>query len=449
MGFNKANSRQIKAGSLDNTHIKAGAAIDESKLNIDWTAKAASILATKLLVDYVQVSAKDVPSAASDILITEQVSSTPATVETEKGAIVESGKNGVIVRYSLTGDPVISSAGTEVFGKLTYSGSDYKLSFFYRDEVGAELPFTFADAAKIDFQFPQRFDLSTISETFAANEKFVDGASDVSARLDLSQITKDIFGDTYDLDQDGDANRPQSLAAELTQETSGAVNADEKAKDIIDEVVDARNGHDDLGTRLSTTDQRIADAETNITTLTTEVTNARQSNAKGTLDQDGVTVIPKAFGNVDTRIEEVEQDHIDEIARATAAEEALQDNIDVATNAHADYVTANDIRVKAVEDANTAQDTKISTLEGAHHAHYAEDKQILAGDPLINSSRYDLQSGTFVAGDKSLDVYLNGMLQMVGVHYTEVTNASSEGIAITFAPELLVAEDVIQLRWRK
>lgn len=438
MSFNKANSRQIKAGSLDNSHIKAGAAIDESKLNIDWTAKAASILATKLLVDYVQVSAKDVPSAASDILITDKVSATPATVETEKGAIVENGKNGVIVRHSVTGDPVISPSGNEVFGKLTYSGSDYKLSFFYRDEVGAELPFTFTDAAKIDFQFPQRFDLSTISETFAANEKFVDGASDVSARLDLSQITKDIFGDTYDLDQDGDANRTQSLAAELVQETSGVVNTEEKAKDIIDEVVDARNGHDDLSTRFATTDQRIADAEGEIDTLTTEVTGARQSTAKA-----------KTFGNVNARIEEAEQDHIDEVARATAAEETLQENIDTATTAHADYVTANDIRVKAVEDANAVQDTKISSLEGAHHAHFAEDKHILAGDPLINSSRYDLQTGTFVAGDKSLDVYLNGMLQMVGVHYTEVTNASAEGIAISFAPELLLAEDVIQLRWRK
>lgn len=449
MSFNKANSRQIKAGSLDNSHIKAGAAIDESKLNIDWTAKAASILATKLLVDYVQVSAKDVPSAASDILITDKVSATPATVETEKGAIVENGKNGVIVRHSVTGDPVISPSGNEVFGKLTYSGSDYKLSFFYRDEVGAELPFTFTDAAKIDFQFPQRFDLSTISETFAANEKFVDGSSDVSARLDLTQITKDIFGDTYDLDQDGDANRTQSLAAELVQETSGVVNTEEKAKDIIDEVVDARNGHDDLSTRLATTDQRIADAEAGIDTLSTEVTNARKSSAKGTLDEDGITVLPKEFDNFNARIEESEQDHIDEVARATAAEETLQENIDAATTAQSTYATANDIRVKSVEDANKAQDTKISALEGAHHAHFAEDKHILAGDPLINSSRYDLQTGTFVAGNKSLDVYLNGMLQMVGVHYTEVTNASAEGIAISFAPELLLAEDVIQLRWRK
>ncbi|MBK5445120.1 MULTISPECIES: hypothetical protein [unclassified Peribacillus] len=54
---------------------------------------------------------------------------------------------------------------------------------------------------------------------------------------------------------------------------------------------------------------------------------------------------------------------------------------------------------------------KTCIIEGSFYGHFAEDKQVLAGDPLISSSRYDVTFGTFIVGDKSLNVYINGMLQ--------------------------------------
>lgn len=585
MAFNQASSRQIKAGAIDNTHIKIGAGIDESKLNIDWATHAANTLASRLLVDFVQVTGKSVPSAASSIFVTDKISALPAATETEKGAIVEAGKNKVILRNSVSGDPVVSQDGTEVYGKLTRSAENYVLNFFYRDATNGELPFTFESAATIDFQFPQRFDLNTISETFAANEKFVDGASDVSSRLDLTQIAKDTFGDTYTLEQDGEANRPISIVAEIARETTGVANSNEHAKDIIDEFVDARGGYDALADRLldseerisentsglllaqseitnargeganlnerldgidasigqevsnredaialvrsdlasteelkgaaligfkddalaaitveeailevedrlatveqsggvevvasrssaltgehDTLDERLEAGEARFENVKTEVTNARTSTAKGSLDVDGETVIDKVFSSVDNRIEEVEEDHKAEVARATAAEDkltadlatevtratsaegVLQTNITTVSTDLSEYETSNDDRVALVEGKNTAQDTSIANLDAASHRHFSEDKQVLTGDALINTSRYDLQTGTFVFGNKTLDVYINGFLQMNGVHYTEIKNLSNEGIAVSFNPEVISANDVIQFRWVK
>lgn len=45
------------------------------------------------------------------------------------------------------------------------------------------------------------------------------------------------------------------------------------------------------------------------------------------------------------------------------------------------------------------------------------------------------------------DVYLNGMLQMAGVHYVDVTNVDGKVESVDFNPEALVPGDVVQIRW--
>ncbi|MNP21142.1 hypothetical protein D3C76_1137490 [compost metagenome] len=77
---------------------------------------------------------------------------------------------------------------------------------------------------------------------------------------------------------------------------------------------------------------------------------------------------------------------------------------------------------------------------------------MLVGDPLIGTGTYTLQSADkYVAGNKSLQVFVNGMLQMVGVHYNEVEGggAGTGGTAVNFTPNLIEQDDVIQLRWTK
>ncbi|WP_421021781.1 hypothetical protein, partial [Klebsiella pneumoniae] len=74
------------------------------------------------------------------------------------------------------------------------------------------------------------------------------------------------------------------------------------------------------------------------------------------------------------------------------------------------------------------------------HTHFAEDKQVLAGDPIIDTSKFLLSGGkSFVPANKSLEVFVNGQLQMEGVHYVEVkdTEDTTKGIGVDFTPELI------------
>lgn len=402
--FNKMNSKQIKDGAIKNAHIAVGAAIDEDKLNIDWANRGQEILAMRLLVDFVQVVGKAVTSGASSIKITSEVSASPATTDTEKGAVVQEGKNRVIIRDAKTGEPIKSADGTEVYGRLTHDGTDYTLSFFYKNATAVETAYTFADEGILDFQFPQRFDLSSVSETFASNEKFVDGTADVSTRLDLEQIVVDAFGGGYKLTHNGTGARPQSIIEDLTDATHGTVNTDVSASEIIDEIIAARNENVDLNARLTAMDASIGATTTNVATITAELTGARNG-----------------FGSLNERLDDVDNS----IADANDAITTL--TTDVASNKAA-----------------------ITDLEAVSHKHYAEDYQVIAGDALIGTGVYTIASGeTFVVGNKSLNVYYNGALQMVGVHYTEVTVDGVVGTGISFAPETFVEGDVIQLRWSK
>ena len=555
MAFNKAGARQIKNGVITNAHLAVGAAIEESKLVIDWASRGSEILGKKLLIDYVQVAGKSVASGVTSMAVTTSISAPFASADTEKGAVVQAGKNKVVIRDSVTGDPMVNATGNEVYGKLTHNGTDYTLSFFVRDDGGIESAYAFDAAGTIDFQFPQRFDLNTIAETFAANEKFVDGASDVSARLDLEQIVSDAFGAAYTLNHDGTATRTKSIITELQEKTNGTINTEVGASATIDEVIDARGTELSLAARFGTAETRISDSETAIGNLETEVGAARgtfvdvnerltdiETNISTEITDRGTAVqavrddlasieagkgaslvgiedaglvftsgtVEGALVELESRVQgvetatastEVEDARISDVtgthltldariesgearfeavktevdaARESAAKATVVENADgtstttpkafasvdarieeIETEAAADakflsdYKSANDERVGAVETNVSDQGTAITGLEGKAHGHFAEDKQVLAGDALINTSRYDLTTGTFVPGDKSLTVYVNGMIQMAGIHYQEQTNASNEGVAISFSPELIMEGDVIQLRWVK
>lgn len=370
--LNSLSARQIKPGQLTNEHFSPSALIDADKLNIDWAEKAVEILATRTVVDFVQVNGKDVPANSTSIVVAE-ITPPPATADSERGVVVQSGKNRVVIRTSGTGEPIIGASSKEVYGKVTRVSSDYVVTFYTTDGAGAEVAHEIEDATKIDFQYPQRFDLSTVTETFASNEKFVDGGADVSERLDITQIVKDVFGGSYTLDKDGQANNAKTIVEQLTEEVAARTSADEGLQDAIEAETTARvaavNG---IGTTL--------------TPLNAEVVAARGSSAS----------------------------LVSELARIEAK-------------------------------ADTA-------AGGGGISTYAEDKQVLTGDALIGTATYTLQSSEkYVAGNKSLQVFVNGMLQMEGVHYNEVeaAGAATGGTAVNFTPNLIEVNDVIQLRWTK
>lgn len=431
--FNKARGSQIRAGVITNSHISDLAAIDESKLAIDWLDHGNTILASKLLVDFVQVGKYTVATASSVVeLVGGTISAaTPADANEKKGPVVQDGKNRVILRNSVTGEPVLSENGKEVYAKLGHTGTAYTLSLFSTSLLGVEEVFTTTEEVVVDFQYPQRFDFLTVAESFASNEKFVDGSADISTRLDLNQIIHDAFGVSYSLTQDGQTVRAKSIVAELADQTSGLVNTGVRASTIIDEVVTARGASLDLNTRLTAIETSITDAEfldalaaqvaTNETTLTTVKTEV--DTARGT-----ALSLNDRLNDGDLLVTELENQMVAVKGRTTDSE--------------AEIVTLKG-RADNTDTSIASLDGRVTPLEVAAHKHFAEDHEVTVGDPLIDSTRYDLTVGTFTVGDKSLSVYINGMLQMVGVHYTEAPG----GVAVIFAPEKLAVGDVVQLRW--
>lgn len=474
MNFNQIRGSQIQPGVLKDAHFANDAAISESKLNIDWNSRGDEILAKKLVVDYVQVNGKAVASNSGSIDVSGQITGTPATTDSAKGPVTQSSKNKVILRDAVTGDPLIGSDGHEVYGRLTEAAGVYTVTFYSKDTLGVEQPHTVADATTIDFQYPSRFDFLTVAENFAANEKFVDGASDVSARLDLQQIAKDLFGGGYVYDHDGESNRVKPLSQELAEEVTARGNADTALQGEIDAVEsDLATYKSDNNAAVATLAGRVSTAETDIdnlegraTDLEVEVQAARGGqanvNARLTGIETNVSTNASDIADVNTDLQDYKTANDARVLTAESEIDDLQSEVGAARNGKANLnAELEAIRQSVADEATSRQsgdDAIADRIDGveeaiaAVHKHYAEDKKVASGDPLIGASSYVLQSSeAFVVGNKSLQVFINGMLQMVGEGYSETADPgdATRGIGVSFAPQLLAEGDIIQLRWSK
>ena len=223
---------QIILNTLSNDHIASDASISETKLNIDWHAHK-EILKDRKVVDFVQangikVSGTEVADLETQIPAIVGVPHAGASDNVE-GIIVEKEKNIVTFRDAVTGDPIIAEIGGvdyEVIARMEYdtANSKYVIRFYTASgAAGAEVAYDLGTTQiNVDLQYAQRFNLASVSEMFAANEKFVHGAADVTAHLNLEQLAKDIYGNTWALDRDGNANLASSIADQLAAEVSRA-----------------------------------------------------------------------------------------------------------------------------------------------------------------------------------------------------------------------------------
>jgi len=265
MALMQITGRQIKAGQLEDSHIKGK--LTEAVLDINFGNHAAEILSKKLIIDMVQknaitVTATDVHNFAVDAF----PGIAPATTDTTKGIVVlpDLNKNRVVVRKA-GGDLIVDPNDKEVSAKITWvvadpvENSHYALSFF----DGAGDPFTLpAGITSIDILYPRRFDLSDIPENFLENERFVDGAVDVSSTLNLHTIAKNVFGDSFVYAGNGEqVNQPAAVSKipagvtlidYLNTRTVGGLEATDEitASNIIDEVYNARGAMSSLDARL-------------------------------------------------------------------------------------------------------------------------------------------------------------------------------------------------------
>lgn len=424
---------KVKQNVLMNEHIANNAAIDESKLNINW-ASHTDILENKKVLDYVQINEQNVESVDSLDVTAVIGADTPAALSgnSDEGVITDAPKNAVIVRDAVTGDPILGTNGEEVYGRIVYTAeipevpesspgagdgvaaqpAKFEIKFFELDATDAEVAFVMPAGQTAKFQYLRRFNLLTVDEMFAANEKFVDGTADTNARLDLQQLAKDLYGSSWSLDHDGTTNLTRSLVDEILAQTSGVVNGAVRANAIIDEVVEARGTFGTVDLRLDNIEGTLADVENEVSIargseatldarldkIDTAIANEVQARSDldtavdgrldalesgaGASNQEIVDArtsdVTGAHASLDERLEAGEAKFVadiaaektraegveaglqtaieDEEARALAAEAVIQGEVDAVETDLADYKTA-----QAAVDL--AQDGKITALE--------------------------------------------------------------------------------------
>jgi len=312
MALNKIRGAQMKNLVITNALVATNAAIAESKLDINYAAIYQGALESKVVIDYVQ---------KNSVAVTTSDASKVIAISGGVGATADSSELGVtpdyavIIRDSVTEEPVIAANSEEIFGVLSFeevgaaavaeitevnvtafptadgtvtvnldgTGHEVELvalthtttaltalaiataidalsaySASATDSVvtitaataGVQTEATFVDtdttnttasinvtqdgsdstladeftvtfktgtlaspvaaiipaSTNIDIQFAQRFNLSSVPEQFAMNEKFVDGMVEVTELLNIRQLAVDIYGAGYSLDNDGVSN---------------------------------------------------------------------------------------------------------------------------------------------------------------------------------------------------------------------------------------------------
>lgn len=514
MAISRIRGEQIRQNILVNAHIAEDAGIEESKLSVNWSSHYAEALETKKVVDYVQVTGKTVNGLTELNLSTGD---TPVLVGTakittsagaEEGVITDAPYNKVVIRNAATGDSFLDEQDGEVFGRLVHDGVDFKVLFVSVVD-GLEAPFTMPVDAVADFQYMERFNLRTISELFAANEKFVSGAADITAFQNIQQLARDIYGAGYSLDRDGEGNLEISLVNQLSNEVTARTQAITALKESLQATGEAGKGANLIGIEdlenvftsvtvegaLQELNQRLRNQETGggaevteahastltgehltlqerleadateiLARLTTEKQRAEaaEQELSGRADAleaevenarksttKGTEEAPKEFASVDDRLEEIEADHKAEITRATDAETAIQEALATEAQTRTDEVARID---QAIADADTRMDVAINedgTLKaGAQiHSHFRARYLATGGENEVLLSAFNKANlPNFQVGDDSLEVFINGQLQEPGLNYQEGT----EGEKIVFDlgdGTILDPTDIVQIKY--
>lgn len=477
--FVKIRGEQVQDGALLNRHIAANAAIHESKLDIDWAAHGTEILEAKKVVDWVQVN--DLLVAGTEVdLTTVLPPETPISDGTTKGVIVADETGGVtnrVIIRGMDGNPILDENEDEVYGRLVFVPAEgeapakFVLKFFSGDEVPFEMP---ADTL-IDFQYMERFSLATVSELFAANEKFVDGVADVTSTLNIKQLAQDLYGAEYSLDRDGDANLEKPLVEQIADEVARATAEEDRIEAKLDqEIADRAAADAAILSDLASTEAGkgaaligVEDAAGHFMATTVEgalaelhdlATGAIGNNDALKVDLADTTDPAKGANLVgvydaDNKLEaETVNGALLELADKVAAEKERAENAEAAL----------DGRVDALETEVTAARGAVESLDARLDVVLNEDGTLKVGSQIHTHHRYveqveDEKTVITLPTDKprpvldceATEVYVNGILQAPGIHYTEVADEEDPSVVakIDFAPEVLVGTDVVIVKW--
>ncbi|MCX7610410.1 MAG: hypothetical protein N2043_02330 [Ignavibacterium sp.] len=483
MPFVKIRGAQIQDQTILNRHIADNAQIHESKLDIDWEGHYHEALSKKKVVDYVQVSNQQIEAGFSILDVTSILSGNNPTTSDPldaEGVIINAPKNKIIVRDFVTGDPIVTLDGNgkakEVFGRLVYTPEEnnggniipekWEVHFFYKDENNQEVPYSFAETTTIDFQYAKRFNLDVVGEMFAANEKFVEGAADATAHLNIQQIAKDLYAN-FQLNRDGNPTLQKPIQTQLLEEIDRAQQEEQRLENlIITEQTERQQAItqliQDLASTVSGKGASLIGVEANanytgttlqqvLNDIASRLTYQEQNGGaevEATRSRDNDTqngyFVANQYNTLEERINSIE-----EVAdREFAEHDAIKAEVETARSS---FNNLNE-RLVSVDNKNTEQDNRLTEIENyvsaesvKFHVHKKHVYIATGGETSIQ-----LPNGEyFQIGEDTLDVYVNGALQAKGLNYVEVADSQnpSIGVGVDFGTSQLAVGDVIVLKY--
>lgn len=486
MALLKIRGEQIQNGAIVNAHL--GEAIQESNLAINWNAHT-EILQDRKVVDWVQLNAL-AAGGQSSLDVTAQIgASTPRATSSgsEEGVIVDTPKNRVMIRDNETGDPLLDAQDREIYGRLTYDavGGAFTLSF-YVNNGGVDESVTLPAGAVIDVQYRRRFNLLSVSEEFAANEKWVDGAADVTAHLNIQQLARDLYGATYSLDRDGEPNRDRGVGEEVTAARGAYPTLSDRlaalGSDAAGVATDLRTYTAELddagvlrgfavseanpasmnvvvnvdpgsGDAVAYTGQgyrvRLAAAQT-LAIAAADPANPRIDLVILAADGSGVSVLAGTPGaNPTAPALPSGAVALAEVYVAAGATSIVNANI---TDRRVWASTGTEVRQARGSRATLADRLSVALRPDGYlvddakiHRHRMYSTQLAAATDVVQmpaGEYFVLASGY----DVTLEVFVNGQLQAPGISYSEQTDAQGRGTGVQFVSPLQ-AGDVVILRW--
>lgn len=147
----------------------------------------------KLITGFIEIPATTVLNGASWKVINTEVIATLATAGFMGGAIgniastaenlpglISSGSNNfVVITYGLARNK-LTYLGKEIYGRLTYPGSSWRVTYYYLSDLGIETAYTLTNNYSFNFSIPYRYELKDLPTDFAIklkSDKLTDSSS--------------------------------------------------------------------------------------------------------------------------------------------------------------------------------------------------------------------------------------------------------------------------------
>lgn len=419
MSLQTLNGKQIRNNVLEDRHIKTK--LSEAVLDIKWkdAGHAADILKNKTIIDYVQYNTLiDITNGVSEIEVNLGLDTSEVSIP---GIILD-----VPIRFrDENGDPVRCENGKEVIAKIASKtrpnvddgGFDYTISFTTQEGE----PFLFPTSTKIDFLYPIKTTLWDASESFASNERFIDGAVDIRTRLDIIQLAKDIYGEGYVFNANGNITVDETLEAMLQRLAHGSTHdtTSISATNIIDEVYTARDGYDSLDERL---DAEKAHAERELEAFKSKLTSEADSN--------GTSLV----GHYDPN----------ELFLSNRLNEILEEIGGLIKDAEGSKLSITERLAESLRDSGVLKDNEKIHTHGKHAMKITSETSTIVFDEHALTPLETLQ---LTYGIDDLEIYYNGNLQAETMHYTITKTPEGLITGIDLTPDTMIDGDVVILKW--